>query len=181
MLFRSRGTSCILLAVYFMYLNFQLRTHKHLYVGTPQHILDEEAAPGPLANWFDSSSDSSSSDSDSDDSSGSGAVAKLQNFVRRRGKRAGSNESASTVNPETANDESLFQTPEPHPGTPYIPGSSPTEGDNSPPSDRQSSFGAKLTKLDRKERKRQKKAKKKEKKERKRADKKAHEIGRAHV
>jgi len=66
----SRGTSVILLLVYIIYLLFQLRSHAYMYESTPQHIIDEEATPGPVANWLDSSSsdDSSSSSSDSSDS-----------------------------------------------------------------------------------------------------------------
>lgn len=176
----SRGTSFVLLAVYATYLYFQLRSHKHLYVGTPQHVLDEEAAAGPLAEWFESSSDSSSSGSDSDESSASseGAVARLQKIIKRRGKRNNSSESSRCNGAGGTTNASSFITPDPHPGTSYSPGSSPTEVGGSPISGRTVSFGTKLTKLDRKERKRQKKAKKKEKKERRRAAKKAQELQR---
>lgn len=56
--------------MYIIYLLFQLRSHAYMYESTPQHIIDEEATPGPVANWLDSSSsdDSSSSSSDSSDS-----------------------------------------------------------------------------------------------------------------
>jgi Ca2+:H+ antiporter len=55
----SRGSSVILLIVYVLYLLFQLKSHSYLYQGTPQHIIDEESAPGILAR-FDSTSSSSS-------------------------------------------------------------------------------------------------------------------------
>jgi Ca2+:H+ antiporter len=55
----SRGSSVILLIVYVLYLLFQLKSHSYLYQGTPQHIIDEESAPGFLAR-FDSTSSSSS-------------------------------------------------------------------------------------------------------------------------
>ncbi|KAK4247217.1 Sodium/calcium exchanger protein-domain-containing protein [Corynascus novoguineensis] len=64
----SRGTSVILLLVYILYLLFQLISHSYLYESTPQHIIDEEATPGPAANWLDSSNSDSSSSSDSDSS-----------------------------------------------------------------------------------------------------------------
>ncbi|AEO53101.1 hypothetical protein MYCTH_75421 [Thermothelomyces thermophilus ATCC 42464] len=64
----SRGTSVILLLVYILYLLFQLISHSYLYESTPQHIIDEEATPGPAANWLDSSSSDSSSSGDSDSS-----------------------------------------------------------------------------------------------------------------
>ncbi|KAK0657704.1 Sodium/calcium exchanger protein-domain-containing protein [Cercophora newfieldiana] len=86
----SRGTSVILLLVYIIYLLFQLVSHAYMYESTPQHIIDEEATPGPVANWLDSStSDShSSSDSDSPDSEHSrGTVRKRMKRVMRRNRR----------------------------------------------------------------------------------------------
>ncbi|KUJ08671.1 uncharacterized protein LY89DRAFT_741523 [Mollisia scopiformis] len=85
----SRGTSVILLLVYGMYLLFQLKSHAYMYESTPQHIIDEESAPGPVAQWMDSSSDdsSSSSSSDSDGSSGSNTTAKRIKRVMRGGRR----------------------------------------------------------------------------------------------
>ncbi|KAL3425121.1 membrane bound cation transporter [Phlyctema vagabunda] len=85
----SRGTSVILLLVYAMYLIFQLKSHAYMYESTPQHIIDEELAPGPVAAWMessDSSSDSSSS-SDSDGSSGSNNTAKRFKRVMRGGRK----------------------------------------------------------------------------------------------
>lgn len=84
----SRGTSVVLLLVYGMYLLFQLKSHAYMYESTPQHIIDEELAPGPVAAWMDSSdSDSSSSSSDSDGSSGSNTTAKRIKRVMRGGRR----------------------------------------------------------------------------------------------
>ncbi|RVX72563.1 hypothetical protein B0A52_03753 [Exophiala mesophila] len=54
----SRGTSVILLLIYVLYLLFQLKSHAYLYVGTPQHRIDETTVPGFLAR-FDSTSSSS--------------------------------------------------------------------------------------------------------------------------
>ncbi|KAK5052550.1 hypothetical protein LTR84_002415 [Exophiala bonariae] len=58
----SRGTSVILLLIYFLYLLFQLKSHAYLYAGTPQHRIDEQSAPGFLAR-FDSTTSSSASSS----------------------------------------------------------------------------------------------------------------------
>ena len=83
-----------------MYLLFQLKSHAYMYESTPQHIIDEESAPGPVANWLDSSSDdSSSSSSDSDASSSSNTTAKRIRRVMRGGRKrrkssAGSKETA---------------------------------------------------------------------------------------
>lgn len=79
----SRGTSVILLLVYIIYLLFQLVSHSYMYESTPQHIIDEEATPGPVANWLNSSSSESSSSSDSDSSDSSHS----RNTVSRRVKR----------------------------------------------------------------------------------------------
>lgn len=71
-----------------MYLLFQLKSHAYMYESTPQHIIDEESAPGPVANWLDTSSDdSSSSSSDSDASSGSNTTAKRIKRVMRGGRK----------------------------------------------------------------------------------------------
>ncbi|RYO90649.1 hypothetical protein DL764_008412 [Monosporascus ibericus] len=79
-----RGTSVILLLVYIVYLMFQLKSHAYMYESTPQHIIDEEATPGPAAAMFDTSSSDSSSSSDSDsDYSGYS-----KNTMSRRVKRA---------------------------------------------------------------------------------------------
>ncbi|RYP13422.1 hypothetical protein DL767_010780 [Monosporascus sp. MG133] len=70
--------------LYIVYLMFQLKSHAYMYESTPQHIIDEEATPGPAAAMFDTSSSdsSSSSDSDSDYSDHS------KNTMSRRVKRA---------------------------------------------------------------------------------------------
>ncbi|KAK4204003.1 putative vacuolar calcium ion transporter [Triangularia verruculosa] len=86
----SRGTSVILLLVYIIYLLFQLLSHSYMYESTPQHIIDEEATPGPVANWLDSSSSESSSSSDSDssgsDSSRETVGKRMRRAIRRHRK-----------------------------------------------------------------------------------------------
>ncbi|KAI9744597.1 MAG: hypothetical protein M1818_002126 [Claussenomyces sp. TS43310] len=79
----------VLLLVYGLYLLFQLKSHAYMYESTPQHIIDEEAQPGPIAIYFDSSSssDDSSSSSDSDSSRGSNTTAARIRRVMRRGRR----------------------------------------------------------------------------------------------
>ncbi|KAK2627409.1 hypothetical protein QTJ16_003375 [Diplocarpon rosae] len=102
----SRGTSVILLFVYVLYLLFQLKSHAYMYESTPQHIIDEESAPGPVAQWMETSSDDSSpsSSSDSDGSSGSNTTAKRFKRVMRGGRRrrkssAGTTEIAERLEP----------------------------------------------------------------------------------
>jgi Ca2+:H+ antiporter len=86
-----------------MYLLFQLKSHAYMYESTPQHIIDEESAPGPVAAWMESSTDdsSSSSSSDSDGSSGSNTTAKrLRRMMpgrRRRKSSFGSKETAEVM------------------------------------------------------------------------------------
>jgi len=60
-----------------------------MYESTPQHIIDEESAPGPVAAWMDSSSsdDDTSSGSDSDGSRGSNTTAGKIRRVMRGGRR----------------------------------------------------------------------------------------------
>ncbi|TGO48500.1 hypothetical protein BOTNAR_0472g00080 [Botryotinia narcissicola] len=98
----SRGTSVVLLLVYAMYLLFQLKSHAYMYESTPQHIIDEELAPGPVAAWMDSSSDdSSSSSSDSDGSSGSNTTAKrVKRLIKGGRRRKSSSASKDTVEVE---------------------------------------------------------------------------------
>jgi Ca2+:H+ antiporter len=81
-----------------MYLLFQLKSHAYMYESTPQHIIDEESAPGPVSAWMDTSSDdsSSSSSSDSDGSSGSNTTAKRIKRVMRGGRRRRKSSSGST-------------------------------------------------------------------------------------
>ncbi|KEF59647.1 uncharacterized protein A1O9_04493 [Exophiala aquamarina CBS 119918] len=67
----SRGTSVILLLIYFLYLLFQLKSHAYLYVGTPQHRIDEQSAPGILARFDSTSSSSATSSRASTSSTGS--------------------------------------------------------------------------------------------------------------
>lgn len=100
----SRGTSIILLLVYGMYLLFQLKSHAYMYESTPQHIIDEESAPGPVAAWMDSSSDDSdsSSSSDSDASSGSNTTAKRFKRVMRGGRRRRKSSTSSKHTVENA-------------------------------------------------------------------------------
>ncbi|KAK3355504.1 calcium/proton exchanger, partial [Neurospora tetraspora] len=57
----SRGTSVILLLVYFLYLIFQLQSHSYLYAPTPRHVIEQATAPGPVAHYFNSRRNSSSS------------------------------------------------------------------------------------------------------------------------
>jgi Ca2+:H+ antiporter len=60
-----------------------------MYESTPQHIIDEESAPGPVAAWMDSSSsdDDTSSGSDSDGSRGSNTTAGRMRRLMRGGRR----------------------------------------------------------------------------------------------
>jgi Ca2+:H+ antiporter len=73
-----------------MYLLFQLKSHAYMYESTPQHIIDEEYAPGPVAAWMDSSTsdDDTSSDSDSDASRESNTTAgRMRKLMGRRKRR----------------------------------------------------------------------------------------------
>lgn len=87
----SRGTSVILLLVYFLYLLFQLNSHAYMYESTPQHVIDRESVPGPAADFFESSDSSdsdSSSSSDSDSSSQSYGTARRIKRAIRKGRRS---------------------------------------------------------------------------------------------
>lgn len=55
----SRGASVILLLTYALYMVFQLVSHKYLYAGTPQHIIDEQTQPGILQRMHSTNSTSS--------------------------------------------------------------------------------------------------------------------------
>lgn len=92
----------ILLLVYGLYLLFQLKSHAYMYESTPQHIIDEESQPGPIAIYFDSSSssDESSSGSDSDSSRGSNTTAARIRRVMRGGRKH--HRKASVSSKETA-------------------------------------------------------------------------------
>ena len=95
----------MLLIEYVLYLLFQLKSHAYLYASTPQHIIDEEAQPGILADIMSSSSsDSSSSSSDSDSSLGSHATAKkrFKRAVRKRIRRKSSTSSNASASPHSA-------------------------------------------------------------------------------
>ncbi|KAI1799138.1 calcium/proton exchanger [Daldinia bambusicola] len=96
----SHGVSVILLLVYVIYLLFQLKSHAYMYESTPQHIIDEEATPGPAAAWLESSDSdsSSSSDSDSDHSSHSRETMskRVRRAIHRRRRRKSSTASVDT-------------------------------------------------------------------------------------
>ncbi|KAK5125791.1 hypothetical protein LTR85_012067 [Meristemomyces frigidus] len=103
----SRGSSVILLLVYFLYLLFQLKSHAYMYESTPQAIIDEESHPGVLHDIMNSSSssdDSSSSDSTDSDTSGSIMTTgkKFRNKVFRRRSRRKSSASVSSTTPSSA-------------------------------------------------------------------------------
>ncbi|KAK4144825.1 Sodium/calcium exchanger protein-domain-containing protein [Dichotomopilus funicola] len=84
----SRGTSVIVLMVYFLYLIFQLKSHSYIYEATPQEIIERETVPGPAAHYFESStSGSESSDSESDGSNG--ASRRRRRRIARRRKNRG--------------------------------------------------------------------------------------------
>lgn len=75
--------------MYLVYLLFQLKSHAYMYESTPQHIIDEEATPGPAAAWLESSDSDSSSSSDSDSDNSSHSRETMSKRVRRaiRGHR----------------------------------------------------------------------------------------------
>ncbi|TVY32257.1 Vacuolar calcium ion transporter [Lachnellula subtilissima] len=186
----SRGTSVILLLVYGMYLLFQLKSHAYMYQSTPQHIIDEESAPGPVAQWMESSDDSSSSssDSDSDGSSGSNTTAKrVKRLIKHGGRRRRKSSAGSRDTPDA--DTRDADTRPPSLGTSSIspvntgaPTDEPqTTGnashrhnlaedadDEHPIRSRRNSHGSSLI-LSRKERKREKEGKRQEKRDRKKA------------
>ncbi|KEY71158.1 hypothetical protein S7711_00982 [Stachybotrys chartarum IBT 7711] len=87
----SRGTSVVLLLVYGLYLVFQLKTHAYLHRSTPQHIVDAEAIPWPVAGWLDTSSasDSDSCGSELSDSDQSHKMVRrrMRRMLRRRSGR----------------------------------------------------------------------------------------------
>ncbi|KFX99500.1 hypothetical protein O988_03830 [Pseudogymnoascus sp. VKM F-3808] len=182
----SRGTSVILLLVYGLYLIFQLNSHAYLYQSTPQHIIDEESAPGPVALWMETSSDDSSSSSSSDDSDDShGTAAKIKRAIRRGGRRRRKS-SVSTVNTfDRANlSRSNFYEETGGPSTTkndsvtaqHVSAADGDIEDNSTPlrsnsRSRHNSISERFEKSTRKERKERKRQKHAEKKERKRAKK----------
>ncbi|KAI1138047.1 calcium/proton exchanger [Hypoxylon sp. FL0543] len=85
----SHGVSVVLLLIYVLYLMFQLKSHAYMYESTPQHIIDEEATPGPAAAWLESSDSDSSSSEDSDSDHSSHSRETMSKRVRRaiRGHR----------------------------------------------------------------------------------------------
>ncbi|KAI1642635.1 calcium/proton exchanger [Daldinia loculata] len=93
----SHGVSVILLLVYVVYLLFQLKSHAYMYESTPQHIIDEEATPGPAAAWLESSDSDSSSSSDSDSDHSSHSRETMSKRVKRaiRGHRRRKSSTAS--------------------------------------------------------------------------------------
>nr|CDP22486.1 Putative vacuolar calcium ion transporter [Podospora anserina S mat+] len=103
----SRGTSVILLLVYIIYLLFQLLSHSYMYESTPQHIIDEEATPGPVANWLDSSSSESSSSSDSDSSDSDSSRETVGKRMRRAIKR---HRKSSIISVDTSEGHSTTRT-----------------------------------------------------------------------
>ncbi|KAK3335866.1 serine/threonine protein kinase-like protein [Cercophora scortea] len=99
----SRGTSVILLLVYFLYIFFQLRSHSYMYESTPQEIIERESLPGPAAQYFNSAATSelsSSSGSESDDSARSvNTATRIRRIVR--GKKSSRKHSLSSHQDET--------------------------------------------------------------------------------
>ncbi|KAL7620845.1 hypothetical protein AAE478_009843 [Parahypoxylon ruwenzoriense] len=77
-----------------------LKSHSYMYESTPQHIIDEEATPGPAAAWLEASGSdsSSSSDSDSDNSSHSRETMskRIKRTIRGHRRRKSSVASADT-------------------------------------------------------------------------------------
>lgn len=98
----SHGTSVLLLLVYGIYLLFQLKSHAYMYESTPQKLIDEESARGPMAQWLASSSsddDDSSSSSDSDDSNRSRET--ISRRVRRAIRGGGRTRKSSVISGDT--------------------------------------------------------------------------------
>lgn len=92
----------LLLLVYGIYLLFQLKSHAYMYQSTPQKLIDEESARGPMAQWLASSSsddDDSSSSSDSDDSTRSRET--LSRRVRRAIRGGGRHRKSSVISSDT--------------------------------------------------------------------------------
>ncbi|RKF75922.1 putative vacuolar calcium ion transporter protein [Golovinomyces cichoracearum] len=87
----SRGTSVVLLIVYGMYLLFQLKSHAYMYQSTPQHMIDEELAPGPVAAWIEHASVNQSFSTTDSDVSGlshfTTTTRRVKKIIRRRSTR----------------------------------------------------------------------------------------------
>jgi len=88
----SRGTSVVLMMVYFLYLFFQLKSHSFVYVPTPQHVIERETVPGLAAQYFHSSSTRGSSLEHGDDS--------RSQPVAPRTRAEGTNNEASGTSPD---------------------------------------------------------------------------------
>ncbi|TVY18976.1 Vacuolar calcium ion transporter [Lachnellula arida] len=181
----SRGTSVVLLIVYGMYLLFQLKSHAYMYQSTPQHIIDEETAPGPVAQWMESSDDSSSSssDSDSDGSSGSNTTAKrVKRLIKHGGRRRRKSSAGSRDTPDADTRPPSQGTSSITPVSTSIPPDEPQTtstashrhdfaedaDDEHPVRSRRNSHGSSFA-MSRKERKREREGKRQEKKDRKKA------------
>lgn len=91
----------VLLLVYGMYLLFQLKSHTYMYKSTPQHIIDEEAAPGPVAAWMEQNAvNHSPSGSDSDVSHVSHfstTTRRVKKAMKRRNSRRHSSIGSNTL------------------------------------------------------------------------------------
>jgi Ca2+:H+ antiporter len=86
----SRGTSIIVLVVYFLYLVFQLKSHSYIYASTPRDVIERAAVPGPAAYYFHPSNpaiSSSASESRSNISTRSESSAQTFRRMVREGKR----------------------------------------------------------------------------------------------
>jgi Ca2+/H+ antiporter len=100
----------ILLLVYAVYLLFQLKSHAYMYESTPQHVIDEEATPGPVAMWLETSSSDSDSSSGSDSDS-SGHSRDTMGRRMRRLMRTGRRRKSSVASAETAEMTTTPRTP----------------------------------------------------------------------
>jgi Ca2+:H+ antiporter len=81
-----------------------------MYVSTPQHIIDEESAPGPVAQWMESSENDmhSSTDSESDSSHGSHTTAsRIRRVIAGRRRRKSSAASKDMADAEATRTPSL--------------------------------------------------------------------------
>jgi len=112
----SRGTSVILLVIYFLYLLFQLKSHAYLYQGTPQHLIDEESAPGFLAR-FDSTSSSSAASSSRASTASTGSQRRVRKKLRaklgmKRHAKTEVSDRAEIEHPEHAGEPSTDILPE---------------------------------------------------------------------
>ena len=93
-------------------------SHAYLYESTPQHIIDEEATPGPVANWLDSSSSEDSSSSDSDSSTDSDRSRETVTKRVKRVIRGNRRRKSSVVSVDTSEGTAPGRTRTPSVGTP---------------------------------------------------------------